>query len=104
MNIKKKISLARRTLYSLVKTGVHGSNGLNPKTSYKIYQVYVISRLLYGLEVLPINTTQMRQLTAFHLDTLRNIQSLPKRTATCIVYLLLGALPIEAELEKGKLT
>ena len=79
---------------------MHGSNGLNPKTSYKIYQVYVIPRLLYGLEVLPINTTQMRQLTAFHLDTLRNIQSLPKRTATCIVYLLLGALPIEAELEK----
>ena len=100
MNIKKKISLARRTLYSLVKTGVHGSNGLNPKTSYKIYLVYVIPRLLNGLEVLPINTTQIRQLTAFHLDTLRNIQSLPKRTATCIVYLLLGALPIEAELEK----
>ena len=30
-NIKKKISLARRTLYSLIKTDVHGSNGLNPK-------------------------------------------------------------------------
>ena len=48
LNIKKKISLARRTLYSLIKTGVHGSNGLNPKTSYKTYQVYVIPRRLYG--------------------------------------------------------
>ena len=79
LNIRKKIGLARRTLYSLVKTGVHGCNGLNPKTSYKIYQVYVIPRLLYGLEVLPINKTQIKQLSTFHLDILRNIQSLPKK-------------------------
>ena len=45
----------------------------------------------------------MKQLTAFHLDTLCNIQSLPRRTATCIVYLLLGALPIETELEKQQI-
>ena len=46
LNIKKKISL--RASYSLIKTGVHGSN---PKTSYKIYQVYAVPWLLYGLEV-----------------------------------------------------
>ena len=39
----------------------------------------------------------------FHHDTLRNIQSLPKRTATRVVYLLLGALPIEVELEKQQI-
>ena len=102
LNIRKKISLARRTLYSLTETGVHSCNGLNPKTSYKIYQVYVllILRLLYGLEALEINKTHMKQLTSFHLDTLRNIQSLSKLTATAIVYSLLGALPPEAELEK----
>ena len=25
--------------YSLIKTGMHGSNGLNPKVSYKMYMV-----------------------------------------------------------------
>jgi hypothetical protein len=46
INIEERIALARRTLYSLIKTGVHGTNGLNPRTSCTIYQVYMIPRLL----------------------------------------------------------
>jgi hypothetical protein len=38
LNVEARISLARRTLYSLINTGAHGSNGLNPKVSFKIYQ------------------------------------------------------------------
>ena len=53
INIEDRLSLARRTLYSLISTGVHGSNGLNPRRSYKIYQCYVLPRLLFGLEALP---------------------------------------------------
>ena len=49
-NVNRRISLARRTLYSLIKTGMHGSNGLNPKVSYKMYQCYVMPRSLFGLE------------------------------------------------------
>ena len=30
LNVEARISLARRTLYSLINTGVHGSNGLIP--------------------------------------------------------------------------
>ena len=52
ISIEERISLARITHYSLIKSGVHGTNGLIPRTSYKIYQVYVIPRLLYGLETL----------------------------------------------------
>ncbi|CAC5378822.1 unnamed protein product [Mytilus coruscus] len=88
------MSLARRTLYSLIKTGVHGTNGLNLRTSCKIYQVYVIPRLLYGLENLNLQ----------YKDTLKHIQSLPNRTATSAVFLLLGALPITAELHKRQLS
>jgi hypothetical protein len=53
LNVEARISLARRTLYSLSNTGVHGSNGLNPTVSFKIYQCYVLPRLLYRLEILP---------------------------------------------------
>ena len=104
LNIKDRISLARRTSYSLINTGLHGTNGLNPKTSYVIYSAYVLPRLLYGLEVMSLNKTQIKELERYHLNTLRQIQSLPKRTASSSVYMLLGALPIEAELHKRQLS
>ena len=104
VNIEDRLSLARRTLYSLINTGVHGSNGLNPKVSYKIYQCYVLPRLLFGLEVLPLTVTQINILSKFHISNLRRFQSLPTRTATSAVHLLLGALPVEAELHKRQLS
>ena len=104
VNIQERISLARRTLYSLIKTGVHGTNGLNARTSCKIYQVYVIPRLLYGLETIHLQNRDISELCSFHLSTLKQIQSLPNRTATSAVYLLLGVLPITAELHKRQLS
>ena len=104
LNIKERISLARRTSYSLINTGLHGTNGLNPQTSYVIYKAYVIPRLLYGLEIISLNKSQHSELERYHLDTLRQIQSLPKRTASASVYMLLGALPTEAELQKRQLS
>ena len=70
----------------------------------KIYQCYVIPRLLFGLEVLPLNKGQLHLLSKFHLDNLRKFQSLPLRVASCAVYLLLGTLSLEAELHKRQLS
>ncbi|VDI58367.1 Hypothetical predicted protein [Mytilus galloprovincialis] len=104
INVDERITLARRTLYSLIKSGVHGTNGLNPRTSVKIYQIYVIPRLLYGLETIHIQNKDMVSLCSFHLSTLKHLQSLPNRTATSAVYLLVGALPIAAEIHKRQLS
>ena len=104
INIDERISLARRTSYSLMNTGLHGANGLSPEVSYQIYKIYVIPRLLYGLEIIPLNNTQLEKINRYHVKTLRNLQSLPQRTATSAVYLLLGALPIEGELHKRLLS
>ena len=103
-NIEERISLARRTGYSLMKSGFHGSNGVGPKVSLKIYQSYIIPRLLYSMEVLNLNKTETKMLTDFHVNLLRRIQALPARTALPAVYLLLGALPLEAELHKKHLS
>ena len=54
LNIEYRISTARGMSYALMKNGVHGTNGLNPRTSYKIYQIYVLPRLLYNMEVLSL--------------------------------------------------
>ena len=104
INVNDRIRLARRTSYSLMNTGLHGVNGLSPETSYVIYRAYVLPRLLYGLEVLSLTQGQLDQLSRYHIQTLRNIQSLPQRTASAAVYMLLGALPLEAELHKKRLS
>ena len=75
-NIEDRLSLARRTLYSLINMGVHGSNRLNPRISFKIYQCYVLPRLLFGLEVLPLTATQISILAKFHIGNLRRFQTL----------------------------
>ncbi|CAC5383270.1 unnamed protein product [Mytilus coruscus] len=104
INVEDRISLARRTSYSLMSTGVHGTNGLNPRISYNIYRIYILPRLLYSLEVLPLTAGQINALGDFHLSFLKNIQALPTRTASVAVYLLLGALPIVAEIHKRQLS
>ena len=104
INIEERISLARRTLYSLIKSGVHGTNGLNPRTSYNIDQVYIIPRLLYGLATVHLLKKDLELLTNFHLNTIKRLQALPNRTATATVYLLFGATPIIAETHKRQLS
>ncbi len=77
---------------------------INPKTSYKIYQTYVIPRLLYSTETLTLTITQIQQFERFHTKTLKNLQSLPLRTSTSAVLLLIGALPAEAEIHRRQLS
>ena len=104
IDIEERLKLGRRSLYALINTRVHGSNGVNPRVSYKIYHCYVLPRLLFGLEVLPVNQTQLNLLSKFQVDNLKRFQSLPTRTANCTVHLILGALPIEVELHKRQLS
>ncbi|KAK3099305.1 hypothetical protein FSP39_002387 [Pinctada imbricata] len=103
-NVEDRISCARRTFYSLTSTGLHGSNGLQPTTCYKIYSTYVLPRLLYGLETFALLQKHIDRLETYHISVLRLIQSLPPRAARSITYLLLGARPLEAEIHIRALT
>ena len=103
-NIEDRISLARKTMYALMNTGLHGSNGINPSVALRIYEAYVLPKLLYGMEVLSLNQKQLGILSKFHIDNLRKFQSLPIRTATAVIYLLIGAMPIEAEIHKRQIS
>ncbi|CAC5361769.1 unnamed protein product [Mytilus coruscus] len=100
INIQERIQIARRTKYALMGSGVHGTNGLDPPTSYNIYKTYVVPRLIYGLEVLPMTKANIEQLEKFHRKNLRHIQSLPERTSNAAVLLLIEALKIETEIHK----
>ena len=65
--------------------------------------LHVMPRLLHGLEILPLNQKQLDILSRLHTKTLCNFQALPTRTATCAVFVLLGALPIDAEIHRRHL-
>jgi hypothetical protein len=57
---------ARRTKYGLLGTGFHGTNGIDPITAYQMYKTYVLPRMLYGLEILPLTRTQINLLEGSH--------------------------------------
>ena len=61
-------------------------------------------RLLFGLESIFLLKKHFKLLNDFHVDTLRKLQTLPSRTSYAAVLLLLGALPMEAELDKRHLS
>ena len=101
-NIKK----ARRTMYSLMSSGLHGENGLDPETSLHIYtyQIYVLPVLLYGMEVVFPRPKFIENLDKFNKHNLKHILSLPITTADPAVYKLSGTLPIEAMIHQRVLT
>ena len=43
---------ARRTVYCLMGSGLHGENSLDPETSIHLLQTYVLPVLVYGMEVI----------------------------------------------------
>lgn len=103
-SIALKVSLGKRTLYALGGAGLHGLNGLHPSICLHIYMVYVIPRMLSGLEAVVLQRRDMDELENCHRTFLRDIQNLPPNTATAGVYTLLGALPIEGILDMRCLT
>ena len=84
--------------------GLHGTNGLAPSTCREMYIVYVIPRLLYGLEAMILKPKHYQMLEMYHRTTLRQLLSLPERTAIAASYLLMGILPIEGLLDIKQLT
>ena len=57
--------------------------------------------MISGMESIIISKKEMKHLEVYHRKFLKNIQNLPMNTASSAVYLLLGALPIEATIDKN---
>ena len=96
VTVDARLQTARSTLYALLGAGLHGLNGLPIATSVNIYKVYVIPRLIYGLETISISKPKMRTLEMFHKTTLRRITGLPERTAIPALHIITGLPTIES--------
>ena len=64
----------------------------------------MVPRLLHGLEAIVLQKSDINELDKFFKKLLRQIQHLPESTATEAIYLMLGALPIEAEIHARMLS
>ena len=102
--IDNRLSLARKTTYALMGSGFHGVNGLKPTVSMKIFETYVIPRIMYSLESINISITDMKRLEIHQRTVIRQLQSLPTRTANAALYILVGILPMEARIHKKRLS
>jgi hypothetical protein len=101
---EERISTARKTSYALMGAGLHGLNGLNPKVSIHIIRIYVIPRLIYGLETIRIAAADLTGINMYFKRLLKQIQHLPERTSDAATYLLHGQIPITGEIHKRALT
>ena len=83
---------------------MHGQNGLDPATSLKLYNVYILPILTYGLEIILPNTKLIDKLELFHKKTIKQVLSLPSNVADPCVYILSGLLPVQAIVDLKILT
>jgi len=104
VTIDTRIKEARRALYSLAGAGLHGLNGVGPKVSIHMFNIYVYPILTYGLESLILDAEHYKTLESFYKSVLRKIQHLPESTATPAIYILLGCIPLQGLLHIKLLT
>ena len=101
--VSQNITKAQRTLYSLMASGLHGENGLDPETSIHLLQIYVLPVMVYGLDVVLPKSALVDKLNRTYKKILRQILSLPTTVADPAVYILSGALPMGGIIHKRTL-
>ena len=84
-DVKKKVQLGRRTMYSLMGAGVYGGSGLSPMVSTHLWKIYALSRVLYGLEVQTCLQSDIQTMEQLQRSMLRRIQSFPNSTAIPVI-------------------
>jgi hypothetical protein len=98
INVEQNIKKARRSAYGLFVGGYHGHNGLDPDTLIHLLKTYITPVLLYGMELIIPKASPLAQLELFQKRMIKQILSLPTRTADPAVYILSGLLPVEARI------
>ncbi|CAG2239659.1 unnamed protein product [Mytilus edulis] len=102
--IEENLKKARRSLYSLMASGLHGENGLDPVTAISLVKTYILPVMLYGLETLLPSGKNLDLISKQYKKMLKQILSLTTNVADPAVYIISGQLPAEAEIHKRAFT
>lgn len=103
LDTDEKINKGRRTAYSLLGAGFHGRNGLKQDVKAHIWNLYVVPRMLYGIETLPYTESDLRKLDNYQTRALKQIQHLPDRAANVAASALLGVIPLSSQVHLNTL-
>ena len=71
--------------------------GVSPLSNRKMFLSYHQPSFLYGLDTMPINTTDMARLETKYRKVLKNMLSMPDCVSSALVYLTMGVLPASAQ-------
>ncbi|CAG2189456.1 unnamed protein product [Mytilus edulis] len=104
VNTDERLKTGRQTIYALLGSGLHARTGMCPLVLYKIWKTYVVPRYLYGLEVQICTKADIYELEKLQRKLFRQFLSLPERTASSALYILLGAEPVETVLDRNMLS
>ena len=74
------LKTTRRVVNSLMSSGMHGHNGLDPETNLHLIKTYVTPILIYELEVVLLNKTLINKLEVYQKKLLKQILSLSTGT------------------------
>ena len=102
--VTENIRKARRALYSLMGTGLHGENGLDPETAMSMIRAFILSILNYGLEIVLPKGKNLDNINRQYKKWIKQILSLYINMADPAVFILAGTLPIEAEMHIKAIT
>ena len=71
--VETRIQDGRGEAYSRFGGGFHGLNGLNPITAAKVWKMYIILRLIHGLEVTKYHTSEIDKIEKYQRRTLKQL-------------------------------
>ena len=101
--IEEKVSIGRKTAYSLMGAGFHSGNGLKVCLNGFLWSTFVLPRMIYGLEALLLRKKDFESLEKFQRKSLKQIQGLPDKTPNSVVLALLGIPPVKVAIHKNSL-
>ena len=98
----KRISAGKGVMYAARGLGSHTLQ-MPPKVLSKIYWAVAVPRMTYGLDVTPINNSDLNELDKAHRYNAKVIQNLPQNTPTPAPLATIGWLTLAAHIAILKL-
>ena len=102
--VTENIRKARRALYSLMGTGLHSENDLDPETAMSLIRAFILPILTYGLEIVLPKRKNLDNINRQYKKWIKQILSLKTNGADPAVFILARTLPIEAEMHIKAIT
>ena len=95
-HISGRITAHKKALLAVLPLGLARSHHGNPAACLRINQVFATPVLFSGLGSLILNKAEINLLEKYLKTTIQNLLKLMKRTPSCVVTFLAGALPATA--------